>query len=327
MPLALELPVHMQAVALEEMALLKLLKDMLHDQTQLPADVTLATRNELIEMAQKHMHPEDLPYFLRCADMQPTFEDHDGIIDFPLPVGLQPCTVAEELAEQHLQEGSGSLWNAARMVARTLQFENDPRDIANGCTFRLGLFCKGGITGLAKSSTHHVAASRLFNQVVREVAPDHTWTSLSISVDNGTTPHVDSNNTSETSLLVGLTHHSAGHLWIQDNSGDTWMEASGVKYLGTTYATARRAVLFNSRLCLHGTLPWQGTRCVLLAYTVGSRAGVRDDHARHLEEAGYQLPSGWGKRGHDVHTTVQRRLEHYFNDTPSRADAAECWEI
>ena len=130
---------------------------------------------------------------------------------------------------------------------------------------RLGLFCKGGITGLAKSSSQHVSASRLFNAVVRAVAPCHTWTSMSISMDNGTQPHYDRRNATDASLLVGLSNHCQGQLWIQSYAGDTWMEEDDVRYLGVQHETTARAILFDSRRLLHGTMPWTGNRCVLIA--------------------------------------------------------------
>ena len=49
------------------------------------------------------------------------------------------------------------------------------------------------------------------------------------------------------------------------DAGDTWMEEDDVRYLGVQHETTARAILFDSRRLLHGTMPWTGNRCVLIA--------------------------------------------------------------
>ena len=161
------------------------------------------------------------------------------------------------MAEQYLCEGSGSLWSALRMVARCLDYETDTRQHAGGLSFRLRLYNKGGLMGLTKQSRRHYSVARLFNAAIAHVLSTHTWTTLSVNLDNMTVPHYDRG------LLLGLTHHSAGGLWICDGSGSQLLEAEGVLSRGTTYCTQASAVLFEGRDCLHSTLPWSGNRCVI----------------------------------------------------------------
>ena len=116
------------------------------------------------------------------------------------------------------------------------------------------------------------------------------WTTLSVNLDNMTVPHYDRGNAPGGSLLLGLTHQSAGGLWICDGSGSQLLEAEGVLSRGTTYSTHASAVLFEGRDCLHSTLPWSGNRCVIIAYTIGQYKSMEKEHQTYLETAGFRLP-------------------------------------
>ena len=166
---------------------------------------------------------------------------------FPSPLYLAATTKAEALAEAFLREGAGCLWSAVREVVRALEYEADPRDIATGLVFRLGLYSKGGITGITRQYWRHVAASRLLNALVALTLDTHRWNAISVNMDNATAVHVDGRNAAEKSLLIGLSHHRGGGLWIQDNAGTEPKEAGGVCYRGVVYPTAARAVQFDGR--------------------------------------------------------------------------------
>ena len=176
------------------------------------------------------------------------------------------------------------------MVARCLDYEADNRQHAGGLSFGLGLYNKGGLMGLAKQSRRHYSAARLFNAAIAQVLSTHTWTTLSVNLDNMTVPHFDRGNAPGGSLLLGITHHSAGGLWICDGSGSQILEAEGALSRGTTYNTQASAVLFEGRDCLHSTLPWSGNRCVIIAYTIGQYKSMEKEHQAYLETAGFRLP-------------------------------------
>ena len=80
------------------------------------------------------------------------------------------------------------------MVARCLDYEADNRQHAGGLSFGLGLYNKGGLMGLAKQSRRHYSAAKLFNAAIAQVLSTHTWTTLSVNLDNMTVPHFDRGN-------------------------------------------------------------------------------------------------------------------------------------
>ena len=245
---------------------------------------------------QERAHPrsqkpawDDFVYFAEWLAQQ--LQD-DCITIFPSPLYLDATTKAEVLAEYFLREGAGCLWSAVREVVRALEYEADPREIATGQVFRLGLYSKGGVTGITRQSWRHVATSRLLNALIASTLDSRRWNAISVNMDNATAVHVDGRNAAERSLLIGLSHHRGGGLWIQDNAGTELKEAGGVNYRGSVYPTAARAVHFDGRTRLHGNMPWAGQRCVLIAFSVNVNGNSAMDraHTEHLIDAEFRLP-------------------------------------
>lgn len=189
---SIALPAHMKSVAEEELVLLRCLHSLLPAHKHRPS-LTLLTRNELVTVARELLDDESWPTFLGIASRGSEGREADVFVSFPMPCyrDLTTASEAETVAEMCLREGSGSLWSSAREVLRCLSFEEDPRDIANGQVFRMGLCCKGGILGVAKHSWRHVAAARLLNAAVLATCRDHQWTSLSVNLNNKAALHVD----------------------------------------------------------------------------------------------------------------------------------------
>ena len=292
MTMVLALPRHMSVVAEEEFILLLHLRSLVGLARTLRPALSFLTRNEILQEAREVLTEEDLQQYVVFADRLARTLDGESLANFPPPHygAPQPLSEAEALAVQFLQEGSGSLWTAIREVARCLDFEEDARPHASGLSFRLGLYCKGGLVGLTKSSRGHCAAARLLNMAILKILPTHTWTTLSIHLDDMTMPHCDKANAPGNSLLLGLTHHSGGGLWIGDGRGKHTMQIEGAMCKGTIYNTQAQAILFNARDCMHGTIPWSDNRCILVAYTIGQHRLMSPEHREFLSEIGFVVP-------------------------------------
>ena len=287
----LSLPAHMAAVADEERAILEVLGSLLPAERSLRPAISLATRNELVMEAKDLLDEESWTRFLMQLEHLDAVALANCIVAFPPPCYGNPGTCAEQLAEAFLLEGAGSLWSAVREVVRALEFEQDHRESASGATFRLGLYSKGGILGVAKHSWRHVATSRILNAAILSICGSHTWTSLSINMDNGMGIHLDKHNAPGRSLLVGLSHHTQGELWVKQYGGPAWMSANGIRYSGQLFPTSASAVLFDGRTSPRGTMQWTRNRCVLVAYTVGRQTEMDPMLLQHLLTAGVVLPT------------------------------------
>ena len=146
--------------------------------------------------------------------------------------------------------------------------------------------------GLAKATRGHMAVSRLLSAAILSVCSKHRWTTVTVGLDNGTQPHVDRGNSElYPSLLLGLTHHCGGELWVQSAEGEMYLDTPQGMLRGVALPTSASAVLFNGKTQLHGTLPWKlGQRCVFIEYTVAQHKSVTDADLALLLDAGFVPP-------------------------------------
>ncbi|CAE7787920.1 dbo [Symbiodinium microadriaticum] len=93
------------------------------------------------------------------------------------------------------------------------------------------------------------------------------WSTLVLTVDNRCGPHLDRWNWIGHSLLIGLSHHDAGGLWLELEGGRHYEEFEGSLRAGHVFSTSASCVLFAGKTNLHATCEWQGGhRVVLVAY-------------------------------------------------------------
>ena len=290
-----QLPLHiMRLVAMEEAAILDMLWTLLPPGIELPGAATLATRNELIFLAQKALAPRASERMKYLLDELAVELAGPVITRYPEPCYVDPATAteAEAIADSHLCEGSGALWSAIRETVRSLEFQADARTIANGSSIQFGLYNNGGLVGIAKATRGHMAVSRLLSAAILSVCSQRRWTTITVGFENGTQPHVDRGNSEcHPSLLLGLTHHCGGELWVQSDDGQVYLDTSQGMLRGVAFPTSASVVLFNGRTQLHGTLPWKlGQRCVLIAHTVAQYKSATDADLALLLEAGFVPP-------------------------------------
>ncbi|CAE7941007.1 unnamed protein product [Symbiodinium sp. KB8] len=148
---SIALPLHMQLAARNEAAILQALWHLLPLGTHLQPAVTLATRNELVYLAQTSLTTAAFEQLLQLLDKLEAEETGNVIISYPEPRYVNACdsTPAEKTADRHLREGSGSLWVAVRETVRELEYLPDARPFARGRYAKFGLYSKGH--GMAQS--------------------------------------------------------------------------------------------------------------------------------------------------------------------------------
>ena len=117
------------------------------------------------------------------------------------------------------------------------------------------------------------------------------WSTLVLTVDNRCGPHLDRWNWIGHSLLIGLSHHDAGGLWLELEGGRHYEEFEGSLRAGHVFSTSASCVLFAGKTNLHATCEWQGGhRVVLVAYCSGQYDKASPQHKACLVELGFQLP-------------------------------------
>ena len=284
----------MKLVAMEEAAILDMLWTLLPPEIQLPPlQQSPLPKHELVCLAQSALTPPAFERMLQLLDDLAVELTGATNVHYPEPFYVDPqrSTEAEAIADSHLCEATGSLWSAARETVRSLPFQADPRPIAGGKCINFGLYNKGGLVGITRDTRSHMAVCRLLGAAILAIKPTHQWTTITVGLENSTCIHLDRGNSEfHPSLLVGLTHHSGGELWMQDAAGTVYMDANEQGLVSGLALPC--AVLFNGRQHQHCTLPWKlGQRCVLIAYTVAQHQAAAMDHLALLQEAGFVPPS------------------------------------
>ncbi|CAE7822917.1 unnamed protein product [Symbiodinium sp. CCMP2592] len=291
------LPPILHQVALEERLLLTQLRQLLEDWTShiIPPSLTTSPRNDIVAFACQRL-PESLKSrFLTYADTLATALPMEGLcVSLPPPYGCVHSSMhdAEALAWHALNTYSGQPWTLARLLLPLLPLEPDERAHGTGLTLNLGLYVKGGIHGYYKYTKLFPNVCRVLNMLIMAVYPGHKWSALTLGVDNRTLPHKDRWNSDHDSLLVGLSHHLEGGLWVERENGKHFEECDDDLRPGDVWETAGHAILFPGRTHWHSTLPWTGgNRVVLIAYAPGHIATVQSHQIAHLVDLGFVPPA------------------------------------
>ena len=129
-------------------------------------------------------------------------------------------------------------------MASLLNWECDGRTFAQGLSLTLGMFSKGGPRGLTRHTLQHVNVCRILNRMVSAVCPRLEWSSLTLTLNNKCSPHVDKANRSGQSLLIGLSHHDSGKIWIANSDGNQYAE------LGDAHASLDLCMVWWQPPCL-----------------------------------------------------------------------------
>ena len=115
-----------------------------------------------------------------------------------------------------------------------------------------------------------------------------------ITIREGATKglHRDSQNACVPSIIIGLTDHERGDLWIEHPEGSISREHEGRTVRGNTYPLLPSPVVFTSNLLLHGPMPWTGRRrLILIAFTPRNVKTFSTELKSLLLSQGFTLPT------------------------------------
>ena len=103
--------------------------------------------------------------------------------------------------------------------------------------------------------------------------------------------HLDRHNGPGPSLLLALSLHDKGEVWIEDSEGSEYVEHNDSWIRGERHAFHMCAVRFPSHTRLHYTCPWvEQDRVMLTAYTVNKWESITLPLQARMEDLGFVLP-------------------------------------
>ena len=182
--------------------------------------------------------------------------------------------------------------------------QNDPAIKASEAYFNLGAFAfdNGSRSGIFHRTEQFSDILRFLNAFMQLQFPEATWSSLCVSHNVRTRLHTDAGNRpASLNHTLSLGNFSGGEVWVcpaPDPNAPLTQAPPGsasashpweATQLGTTLDTWHTPTSFACE-SLHCTMPWQGDRWVLTAYTCRDLADFPPSQLAHLRSLGFPLP-------------------------------------
>ena len=211
----------------------------------------------------------------------------------------------EQLATDFLARGGtptyDSIWQLIR--ASTLEPVRCKRSVIEGAvaqkskvkSWTFGAYTFSQSQGLTVCTRERPQLVKVLVGFLKSILPkEASWTSITLSDGMTFQPHRDKSNLKGSqNFIVCLndsTSGTGGNIWVADQSGDEVREVRpGVFERGYSHCIRRCPLAFDPHEW-HGTEPWIGERCTIVAYTSGAWEQCSGDEKAELTRLGFPLP-------------------------------------
>ena len=220
----------------------------------------------------------------------------DTHMPFPLGDFQQHMPKAEQVAHALLTDATAPIWCAVRQAVAEVEWDQGRHAFMKAeqpHNLTLGAFAYGPHCGLCRGTREHANFCRLLNRFICHIKPDHVWSSFALNLNARLPPHKDSHNAPTGSLLLSLSHHEEGSVWLEESScsADRSHFASGS--CGRMYRITFQALYFQAHRQVHCTCDWsRANRITLSAYCIGTYHHLSEAQRNFLADLGFILPSG-----------------------------------
>ncbi|CAE7501615.1 unnamed protein product [Symbiodinium sp. CCMP2592] len=291
-----DFPPDLYVVALEEYLLLQAMQALAARPPlrSIPAEAGMLSYNDLLHLASQIFCQERMQELLRyTACLQPCLlRSLDTHMPFPYRELDEQAPRAEVLAWHLLQDAQSPLWCAVRTAVRALAWRPGRQHFsdgnANNVTF--GAFARGPHVGLCAHTVRHGSFCRLLNRLIEHICPDHIWSTFSLNYNVRTPPHRDQTNSKTGTLLLSLSHHDEGSVWVESYHGTDYEETQFGLLRGRPFGLAFQALIFPAHNHVHCTRGWSLTdRVTLAAYCISNRGRVSGELKATLSDLGFHL--------------------------------------
>ena len=155
------------------------------------------------------------------------------------------------------------------------------------------MYSRGGMQGIATWTKECPWVARLLNK--QHYDPNHTWTSVTVSLNTQTEPHIDIFNLPGSRNLVVpvIQPHHGGEIWVEStginsSAPSTELHCAGELKSGHLYPL--KGPIHIDPKKWHATMPWEGDRLIVVGYTVGGHRQFSQNERRKLKRWGFRIP-------------------------------------
>ncbi|CAE7223179.1 unnamed protein product [Symbiodinium sp. CCMP2592] len=174
----------------------------------------------------------------------------------------------------------------------TLPAETPARGVSDGRekAWSAGAYSQGTLCGLRRNTRLFPNAVRLAVRLLRTCFPHATFATVAIYSNVCTPMHRDANNLEGSSnYVMALTDFDKGGIWVQDDDGQHVRATPLGKATGRVLQVSDNPVEFDAHR-FHCTVPWEGSRVVLIGFTPNRIASLKKEDVSVLCDLGFPLP-------------------------------------
>ena len=151
--------------------------------------------------------------------------------------------------------------------------------------FTTGAWNHGPQAGVMRNLDLFPWSSRALAGILATWDEDLCFSTCTFSLNTLADAHRDSfNHAQSTNLALPCSQWEGGGIFIEDTQGCTRLQLNGP---AGHVLSLREPLAFPPR-ALHATMPWAGTRLVLIAFHLGQSRNLSDEHVQRLLSSGFR---------------------------------------
>ena len=146
--------------------------------------------------------------------------------------------------------------------------------------------------GVTKLTRQHLGTASFINAFLMQRFPGAAWSAFVVTHNEASALHVDTCNVpGSKNFAVGLGSYTGGGLFVEAPGGSVPFHdnAAGEWLWGEKHALNLEPCTFDG-FARHATLPWEGDRWTIIAYSVVSQGDLSSEHEQLLLSCGFPLP-------------------------------------
>ena len=201
----------------------------------------------------------------------------------------------------------------------------------NSKCFITGAYVFNGTPGIRNTVFEFPCVTAALTSYVTQLDPCHAFTSVALFRNLRAVPHADVHNEAgSVSLISPVNAFAGGDLWVARPGGSCSLLVNGKELEGTILPVSRATQRFDPR-AVHATLPWEGQRDVLVAFTPDKRNSLSEDDLNYLcvlgfraFQAGSPQHTSQGTAPTPAHSHAQGKVTFGVYHDPQEFVAAAC---
>ena len=252
-------------------------------------------RSFILDVCQEHdwVHKTDV-----CQEHDWSHDVRDEQESF---LTMSQVNMIEFRAGRLLRDKDFSFMSVEKLCASLpLRSSSSRQSVMEGHYLSLGLYAHGNHYGVTKLAKELPRFTEYINQVIKYQCKccgleNPTWTTVAIGLNAGSLPHKDNHNRHNTkNYIFSVGRHKGGGLWTEmastTTSKTTWLEvAEGKTVAGQVHDIHYKVKDFDPKKW-HASMPWDGLRTVISAFTSRGVDCASEKDLVKLREMGFVPP-------------------------------------